>query len=119
MDIKDFVKETLTQISDGICEANSLMKSNKSFVVASNFMNIGDKYKYDGYSCDKDGNTHLIRDVEFDIMVNVKDTSTSGRKGSIEVASLLKFGAGTESQQFSQNTNRVKFSLPLALPLEE
>ena len=52
MDIKDFVKETLTQISDGICEANSLMKSNKSFVVASNFMNIGDKYKYDGYSCD-------------------------------------------------------------------
>lgn len=119
MDIKEFVKETLTQISDGICEANNLMKNNKSFVVASNFMNIGDKYKYDGYSCDKEGKTHLIRDVDFDIMVNVTDASTHGGKGCIEIASLLKVGAGTESQQSSHNSNRIKFSLPLALPLEE
>ena len=82
-------------------------------------MNIGDKYKYDGYSCDKDGKTHLIRDVDFDIMVNVIDESDHGGKGSIEIVSLLKAAVGSENHNTLQNTNRIKFSLPLALPLEE
>ena len=119
MDIKEFVKETLTQISDGICEANNLMKNNKSFVVASNFMNIGDKYKYNGYSYDKEGKTHLIRDVAFDIMVNVTNESNQGGKGSIEIVSLLKASVGSDNHNTLQNTNRIKFSLPLALPLED
>lgn len=117
MDIKEFIKETLIQISEGICEANKQMSSRNSFVATENITNqsgipVNDTYSY------KEGASHLVRPIDFDIAVTVSDASAQSGKGGIEVLSLFHAGGGIENQSSSNTTHKIKFSIPLALPVE-
>lgn len=116
MDIKDFIKETLTQIVEGINETNQQLGNQHSFVATENITNESGYPKNDTYSY-KDGTAHLVREIHFDLTITVSDSSAQSGKGGIEVFSLFHAGGNKENQNTSLVTHKLNFTLPLALPV--
>ncbi len=116
MDIKDFIKETLTQIAESINETNQELGNQHSFVATENITTASGMPQNDMYSY-KDGIAHLVREIHFDLAITVSDTSAQSGKGSIEVLSLFHAGGSKENQNASIITHKLTFTLPLALPI--
>ena len=117
MNVKDFIKETLTQIAEGVNETNLQLGNQHSFVATENITNESGFPKNDTYSF-KDGTAHLVREIHFDLAITVSDASAQSGKGAIEVFSLFHAGGSKESQNTSLMTHKLYFSLPLALPVK-
>lgn len=118
MNVKDFIKETLTQIAEGVNETNQQIGNQHSFVATENITNESGIPKNDTYSY-KDGTAHLVREIHFDLAITVSDVSAQGGKGGIEVFSLFHAGGSKESQNTSLMTHKLNFTLPLALPVKK
>lgn len=118
MNIEDFVSETLTQITNGICKAQK--KTKETGVCISPRMN--NKHVFSNECVEHDYASH----VEFDIAVEVseeKDESTSdGAKGRIGIANLISVSIGGSSKKedtsSNKNLSRIKFSIPVCWPLQ-
>lgn len=112
MNLKDFTKQALVQISEAVAEANQEMSKNGAFVISSNADNTQRMY-----AKDEDGNAHVSIDVDFDIAVTASNQEES-KTGALAVVSLFSLGASTEEKVDHQEISRIKFSHPLALPNE-
>ncbi len=116
MNLKDFVSQTLTEIINGTIEAQQQTKDTGSIVnpkmkPASSF--AGNMPSH-GVTFDK----QVILPVEFDVALTItEDTKATGKAG----ISVFKTGLGIEAslKDINQTLNRVKFSVPLALPVGE
>lgn len=90
MDLKDFVKKVLSEITEATDEATN------------------DKYKF--VLADRDG-----KGVFFDMAVSVSDQNSKSRagKGGIKVASILEAGGsgGTTKTTSKENTTRIQFNV--------
>ena len=113
MDLKEFTKQALVQISEGIKEANETMSKDGAFVVSSNAENISNRM----WARDANGNAHVSIDIDFDIAVTAANEADS-KAGLLAVVSLLNIGASSEDKVSHQEISRIKFTLPLALPNE-
>ena len=130
MEIKDFIKDALAQIVDGVQEANTALKGKGACVPTENVVGA------DGYA---DGTPRKYGEpvkryvkVDFDIAVEVfkSDVEKVEEQGSIDgdmklqVAFISKAGfdlhggiSGSSRQEnVQQNIHHIKFSLPLSLP---
>lgn len=116
MEIKDFIKETLSQIVEGINEANQQMSEKGAFVVSSNLREANRLPKNGTYVYDGSNALRVVREIEFDISLSVSDSTQSGGKGCLEVVSFIRADGGVENSFSSSSTQRIKFTLPLALP---
>lgn len=88
MDIKEFVKETLTQIGDGLKESNEYINNNHKGSVYNEYVNVA-----------------------FDVAVTTIEEDKTGIGGKLSVANLISLGGKEEN--ISQNTNfsRVQFNV--------
>lgn len=131
MEIKDFIRDTLAQIVDGVKEANTTLAEKGSYVPTENIAGA------EGY-CDarvsKNGVVKRYVKVDFDIAVEVSKSDIEKVEGNgsldgelkLQVA-LSKAGfdlhggmSGSNTQQnMQQNIHHVRFSLPLSLPNKE
>ena len=130
MEIRDFIKDALEQIVDGVQLANSTLATKGAFVPTENVAGT------EGYFCAKipkkgEPIKRYIK-VDFDIAVEVSksDVETIEAKGNLDgglklqVATIAKAGfdlkggmSATDTQQNTQqNIHHIKFSLPLSLP---
>lgn len=132
MEIKDFIRDTLAQIVDGVQEANTTLAEKGAYIPTENIAGV------EGY-CDarvsKNGVVKRYVKVDFDIAVEVSksDVEKVEEKGSLEgglklqvaLISKAKFdlhGDMSDSnmlQNVQQNIHHIKFSLPLSLPNAE
>lgn len=116
MDVKEFVSATLTQIAEGVAEASSAVRSTGGVVnptMLNNFKMGGD------VACL--GDTHsgaLVFAVDFDVAVTVAAATGTNAGAKLEVAAFLSLGAGGKSSDSTQSTSRVRFRVPMALPLD-
>lgn len=117
MVLKDFIKETLTQIVSGIEETNAEIVSKSAFVVSSNIQASKDNCKIKA-TIDKSRNYHVISDVDFDVAISTQDSEKVQGGGQIQVLSFLNLGSNGSSENLSSSVSRVKFTIPLALPTE-
>ena len=69
MDIKEFVKETLTQIADGLNESNEYIEENHKGFIHRDYIN-----------------------VKFDVAVTTSEEDKTGMGGKLSVANLISFG---------------------------
>jgi len=115
MEIKDFIKGSLTEIVDAIIEFNEDMDDKNVFVPSSNFTVNKDNFQY---AYDKKGKPYLIRDVEFDISVNVSEGKDDKGKFSLQIAGV-NLSAGKSNEINNTAINRMKFSIPIVLPTEK
>ncbi|MEQ9111495.1 MAG: hypothetical protein RIF37_08780 [Rhodospirillaceae bacterium] len=133
--VKDFIKETLMQITDAAKEfemersgadgatvtpemsgyaVNSANKqtliSNSGLLFLGAVSNEGSRY--DGSSLD---NASYAAIVEFDIAVSATDTETAATGGKLAVMPFVKVGAELGSETANSSISRVAFKLPLRL----
>lgn len=120
MDLKDFVKETIAEISRAIVEANNELTEVGTIVnpknVAGSFKDTENVYGFllkESESKDYRRPVHLI---DFDIAVTAIDQK--GSKGGIGVL-VGAIGLGTQGQTMAENSiqSRLKFRIPVALPI--
>lgn len=107
MEIKEFIKEVIGDITDAVIEINS-EKCNKGVVVCpSKFFKIGEIY-----SITEDGK--MVRNIDFNLSVVVsgKNEANAGLK-----ISIARVGIGNETT--NSTTSTISFSIPVAFPLEK
>ena len=101
MDIKTFVSESLTQIIQGVEQAQ---KENQESAVNASF----------GSSYTKEKESH----VEFDIAVTLESGTES--KGGIAVfAGAFNIGTQGKTNKSYVTVSRIKFSVPIAFRLKQ
>ena len=108
MDLKEFTKETITQIVSAVREANEQINDFGALIPTDYFH--GSK----AISSFKYGEKSII-DIEFDVAVSAVESANVGGGVGIKVASI-NIGLGANSQNENSTLSRVKFTLPLVLP---
>ncbi len=111
MELRDFVKETLVQIAEGVSEAQERADSlgahvNPRLTRSSNYAS------QQGFLNSESGAAQV---VGFDVALTV--TEGTGTKGGIGIfAGAVSLGSSGQSSAENSSVSRVKFSVPLALP---
>lgn len=114
MELKDFVKETIVQIVEGIDQANATLTGNSAFIASTNLSTNRALTS----TVDKERIHHYVSNIEFDVAINVQNSETKAGGAGLEILSVLNVGGKGSSENTSSSTSRIKFSLPLALPTE-
>lgn len=111
MDLKEFTKETLVQIVQGVEEANSELVEKHALVTSHAVKNGNNIFMDEDY-------VNAI-EVEFDVAVTVTETGGTKGGGGIKVAQVLHGGVETSKSSENQSISRVRFALPLVLNNEK
>lgn len=114
MDLKDFIKDTISSISMAIIESQEELKT-KGVIVNPEKVEIGkngDKLlRSDGW--------RYIQNLEFDVLIGVEDKQNTNGKAVIKVAGIVNIGGGASDQSVLQNQSRIKFNIPVAFATTE
>lgn len=110
MELKEFIKTTITQISQGIIEAQEELDGNDMIVNPSGLAtnSNGDKYlRTDGW--------RYVQNIE--INVGVTAIEKEGEKAGIGIVTgILSGGAQASSDNSNQTVSTIRFDIPVALP---
>lgn len=108
MELKEFIKATLTEIIGGVKEAQDLVSEQKAYVAPH--VN-GNQSVYDG----KNGKHRSVTKVEFE--VGLTNEEQSEKKAGIGVAfGAFNLGGGNKNQTGDKAITSVKFSVMVAFP---
>lgn len=96
MELKDFVENTIMQITEGISNTNQ--KSDEKLVIGNSW-----------------------RDITFDLMIQEEDasnkTTDKEKDGNVKVLKVIDVGINSSEKELLSNknitSNRVKFSIPV------
>lgn len=116
MELKDYISETIKQIVIGISDAKTAVEGMD--VIINPDKTVGEKGEFwvplkDSMSLRIERRVQLI-EMEIQIGLSESDTTSVGGKVGI---SVFSFGANSEGQKENTNQNRVKFSIPICLPV--
>jgi hypothetical protein len=112
MELKEFIKDTLVQISKGIEEAKTeLGQINKGITIINpdsirGLTNVT-LDNFQGKEAVK-----RIEEIEFDIAVIVEQKS-EGKAGIGVLASIITAGASKSTGDINSETHRIKFKVPI------
>ena len=114
MDLKDYIKNTITAISEAIIESQEEFKS-KGVIVNPEKVEIGKN----GEKLLRSDGWRYVQNLEFDILVSAEDSSGAKGSGGLKVAGLLNIGARLEETTNQQQANKIKFTIPVAFATTE
>lgn len=115
MELKDFVEESLVQISRGIEAASKALEDTNAHINPKNVHVNGETRQNYGRLDQKGNYNPVVELVEFDVAVHASEgTETNGKIG-ISVGSI-GIGAGGKSQETNRSESRIKFKIPVAFP---
>lgn len=114
MELKDFISNSIEQISLGILEASE--KCNTYDVIVNPDITIGAQ----GDFCIPKTPKHVsiqrrVQLIEMDIAVTVIESEEENIEGKVGI-SLIGVGGNSQEGKSVSNENRVKFSIPVCLP---
>jgi hypothetical protein len=118
MDLKDFVKESLVQISQGISEANIALEGTGAVINPQNIrINSENSQAYGrtDFSAKEDPRSRVVEKVDFDVSVVVEQGEQTKAGIKLSVASI-GLGAGGQSSSADRSESRIKFSVPVVFP---
>jgi alpha-D-ribose 1-methylphosphonate 5-triphosphate diphosphatase PhnM len=114
LQLKDFVREALVEIAQGVEEARQALSGSAAEVnpsVARRF-----DAKSTNYGDSSSGKPIFL--IEFDVAVTATEgTQTKGGIGV--VAGVLALGSQGQSELANSSVSRIKFMVPMALPYEQ
>lgn len=121
MDLKEFVKESIVQISHGIEEANSEISGMGAMVNPMYVQMNSDKAQSYGRTTSRNNDYpnpdgKIIQKLEFDVAL----TAESGQQGSAGAKlSIASIGIGADGKKESSNRSesRLRFSIPVVFPV--
>lgn len=117
MDITDFIKETIKQISDGVYAAS--IECSQSGVIVNPTITVGENGEY--YIPVKPSSVAMqrrVQKIDFDIAVEATETEQSNGQAGVSIKVVS--GGGSHSKE-SKNTivSRICFSIPVCLPTQD
>jgi len=116
MELREFVSETLKQIIDGIVEAQKYAGQHGGAVNPHSMISAGDGVQTPVIRLLK--SHQPLHEVEFDVAL----TSTEGTetKGGIGVFfGPISAGSGGKSSEGQTSMSRIRFSVPILLPIQQ
>ncbi len=116
MELKEFIKQSIIEISEAVQEVNAHFNSKSiNAFVNPEFIYESDKDKRPYTMPDKSNEIRYIEDIEFDVAVTTGGEISGEAKGGIKILSFQAGGGGsiTDTQQ---NVSRMKFTIPVCLP---
>lgn len=114
MDLKDFIKNTISSISLAIIESQEELKE-KGVIVNPEKVEIGKN----GEKLLRTDGWRYIQNLEFDVSVIAEEHQNGDGKAELKIAGLLKIGGGMSELSTIQNQNRIKFNIPVAFSTTE
>ena len=110
MDLKEFTKETLVQIVQGVKEANEqLVQYNAN--VPKKTIRVSENNVF----VNEDNAQANAIEIDFDVAVTATETDGTRGGGGIRVAQLLFGGIEASNSTENQFISRVKYTIPLVL----
>lgn len=116
MDLSEFVKQSLTQIVKGVKESQDEIRNQGGYANPAVLTSAHGKESATHFGSVSDGQNVLL--VDFDVAVTVTGAVEGGVGGKLSVASFFKVEAGTKGATASESTSRIRFKVPLALPVD-
>ncbi|UAB85717.1 hypothetical protein INR75_06805 [Zunongwangia sp. SCSIO 43204] len=113
MELKEFIKEVLTEVIAGVSEAQEEIKKSGSTAIINATQNSAMGTKS---STKIVLNKREVCPIEIDVAVSVGDTTDTKKKGGINVIKMLEAGGEKNMQTVSSTTSRIKFSIPVVYP---
>lgn len=109
IELKDFIKTVLSEITDGVIESQKSLKKKKTVVSPS---------ISEGIKAEKDGKIRTVSVVSFSVEL-VQSESNDTTKGGEAKLYVLSAGAGTKKGTSNIVTSKVSFDIPIILPSED
>ncbi|MBN2313003.1 MAG: hypothetical protein JXM79_03675 [Sedimentisphaerales bacterium] len=114
MKLQEFISETLKEYITGVKDAQEFA-SEQGAAVNPSSKKAGELKSYRMV----DAHTgQLLRDVEFDVAVTYSEESET-KKGAGIVVAAIGMGAQTKAETTSSSISRIKFTVPVALPIQD
>ena len=113
MELKDFVRDTLSQLVEGVCAAQKIAGEKGAFVMPDAFGGV-----HSGTSLTILRETGgIVTSVEFDVALTTG--SSSETRGGIGVF-LGSVGLGSQGRSSAEasSLSRIKFQVPIVLPTQ-
>ena len=114
MELKDFVTQTLVQIAQGVAAAQGTVRSAGGFVNPTAHV-AGGATRHFGHLPGNDQHVFL---VDFDVGVTVNESLGTNAEAKLQVANFIKIGASANTAESQQTVNQIRFSVPIALPVD-
>lgn len=120
MDLRNFIKETLVQIAQGIDDASKALEDttaivNPKSVVGSHGTNDAKVY---GYLAEDKSYRKAVQAINFDVAISVaQGTETKGGVGLVVGPVVL--GSQGKSDAANTSQSRIQFTIPMVLPMKE
>lgn len=107
--LKDFIKAVLSEITDGVTESQSELKS-KGVIISPSIS--------DGIKAENDGKIRTVSVVSFSVELIQSESDDTELSGG---AKLYVFSAGANNKTGKSNaiTSKVSFNIPVILPSVE
>ncbi len=117
MELKDFIKNTISSISEAILESQEELNSKGILVNPEKYevTKNGDK-RFNNF--EQQNNRHL-QTLEFDVLVGIESETGAIGGGRIKVAEILNVGADKLKTETNASQNRIKFEIPIAFSTVE
>lgn len=109
MELQEFITETLTQIVNGVVEAQNNLKDTGSV--------INPKVDTERYTTDK-GQRHglkTVQKIKMNVVLSV--TEKEGSKKGIGVARVINAGINSETIDENRKVTSVEFEIPVVFPV--
>lgn len=107
MELKTFIKQTITDIKDAIQELNEEMKEEDAVVNPTNVCDSKHSYL--------EGSYRNVTDISFDLSLTA--TEENGKEGKLGVMSnIINLGGTAKSGTTNENINRIQFTIPVCFP---
>jgi len=114
MELQEFVKAALVQISAAVHEAQDTVRHSGGFVNPSAAARGGADLTH--FATLESGQNVFL--VDFDVAVTASDAIEGGGGGRLSVASIFTVQGSAKTATSSESTSRIKFKVPLALPVD-
>lgn len=115
MELKEFIRETLSQIAAGVETAQTEVRDAGGFVNPAHRVGKQEPGKSHFGALTSGQNIFL---VDFDVTVSVVEATETEGKAKLNVAGFINLGTGGQSNASSMATNRICFKVPLAMPVD-
>lgn len=109
MDLKEYVKSTISQLSEAVEELNDEL-GDKTVVNP-----IRPDMSGENVIIDRKNGTRMVTDVCFELSTSIIDNKENGAKVGI-FSSIVGLGANTVSGSNNSAISKVTFSIPVLLP---
>ncbi len=117
MELKDYIAETLVQITSGIIEAQQRLKGFDVIVnPGKTFGSNGDLWI--GKNQAQGPVVRRVQEVEMKIGV-ISSEEVKGDGGAKVHLGVLNLGTGLEERGLEQSENYVKFTIPVSFPISD